>query len=260
MLMTFKQNFIPIACFLLVLTAFGCSMESKPAPAAATAIAENTLTPAEQAAGWTLLFDGKNISGWHHYGKTSVGKSWVIDNNTLHLDAQPNKEGHWQTADGGDLLTDAEYKDFEFSVDWKIDTCGNSGIFFNVVEDTVKYKYGWNSGPEMQILDNPCHPDGKIHKHRAGDLYDLIPCTVETVKPALQWNTAKIVSKGGHLEQWLNGTQVVEVQMLSPEWDSLIAGSKFKAYAGFGRSASGRIGLQDHGNKVWFKNIKIRKL
>lgn len=255
-----KQNFYAVSCFFSLLLVGACGEQSKPVPTAALQVAENTLTPAEQAAGWTLLFDGKNIAGWHHYGKTGVGKSWVIDDNALHLNAQPNKGGHWQDAEGGDLLTDAEYKDFEFSVDWKIDTCGNSGIFFNVVEDTVKYKYGWNSGPEMQVLDNTCHPDSKIHKHRAGDLYDLIPSTTETVKPALQWNTAKIVSKDGHLEQWLNGVKIVDVQMFSPKWDSLIAGSKFKEWPGFGRSPSGRIGLQDHGNKVWFKNIKIRKL
>jgi hypothetical protein len=249
------------SAFLILFLGFSsCNSDKTPTASAPPVVQDNTLTADEQAAGWQLLFDGKTIQHWHNYGKTTIGQSWVVSDGAIHLDARPGKDGHWQAADGGDIISNESYQNFEFSVDWKIDTCGNSGIFFNVVEDTAKYDYGWKSGPEMQVLDNACHPDAKITKHRAGDLYDLISCKTETVKPGLQWNTAKIISKSGHLEQWLNGVKVVEVQMFTPEWEQLIAGSKFKEWPGFGKSDSGRIGLQDHGNKVWFKNIKIKKL
>jgi cytochrome c len=222
--------------------------------------ADNTLSEKEKAAGWTLLFDGKSINGWHNYGKTTIGKSWVIADNALHLDAQPNPSGHWQAADGGDILTSEEYQDFEFTLEWKIGPCGNSGIFYNVTEDASKFAYGWMTGPEMQVLDNTCHPDSRIHKHRAGDLYDLIPCKYETVKPAGEWNKIRIISKNGHLEHWLNDRKVVETQMFTKEWSELIAGSKFKDMKGFGLARKGRIALQDHGDPVWYKNIKIRRL
>ncbi|MBN8684606.1 MAG: DUF1080 domain-containing protein [Chitinophagales bacterium] len=243
----------------LLLTLFACKETPKPAAAPAPP-ADNTLSDAEKAEGWQLLFDGKSLAGWHNYGKNTVGKSWLVQDNAIYLDAQPNPSGHWQAADGGDILTDAEYENYSLSLDWKIDSCGNSGIFFNVSEDTARFDYGWMSGPEMQVLDNTCHPDSKIIKHRAGDLYDLISCATETVKPAGQWNNARIIINNGHLEQWLNGTKVVDTQMFTPEWNAMIAASKFKEWPGFGQFKKGRIALQDHGNRVWFKNVKIKGL
>jgi cytochrome c len=228
---------------------------------------DNTLTEAEKAAGWALLFDGKNIEGWHNYGKTTVGKSWIIDDNALHLAAKPNPEGHWQAPDGGDLLTAEDYADFELKLEWKIGACGNSGIFYHVVEKPEKYGYGWMTGPEMQVLDNVCHPDTKFPKHRAGDLYDLIECKHVTVKPAGNWNQVRLVFKDGKVEHWLNDHKVVELQMFqngkpTAEWLALIKGSKFPGLPApdFGLSPIGRISLQDHGDPVWYKNIKIRRL
>lgn len=223
-------------------------------------IVDNTLTEKEKAEGWQLLFDGKSIKGWHKWGNKPAGSAWVIDENAIHLSTKPKGEGEWQQREGGDIITDEEYQDFELTIDWKIGACGNSGIIYNILEDTSKYKYVWQTGPEMQVLDNACHPDSKFPKHRAGDLYDLIACKYETVKPAGQWNHAKLVSKGGKVEHWLNDRKLVEVQMFNDDWYKLIAGSKFKDMKDFGRQKKGKIALQDHGDPIWYKNIKIRKL
>lgn len=253
--------------FLLSLSALmtACN-SSQPAPAPAPAPADNTLTDAEKADGWKLLFNGKDLTGWHKYGGAPAGKMWTIDSNAIHLAAML-QAGHWQSSDGGDILTNDDFENFELRLDWKIDTCGNSGIIYHITEDTAKYAYPWMTGPEMQVLDNNCHPDGKIEKHRAADLYDLVKCSTEPVKPALQWNSIRLVSNRGHVEHWINGVKVVDVQMLqdgkpTEAWLKLIAGSKFPKLPApdFGLSTKGKISLQDHGNKVWYKNIKIKNL
>lgn len=229
------------------------------APPTAPKVGDNELSEREKKAGFQLLFDGKSISGWRNFKKTDLGKGWVIDQNAIHLDAKPSGTGHWQAADGGDIVTLDEYENFDLRLDWKIGECGNSGIIFNVVEDK-NYEYVWQTGPEMQVLDNSCHPDAKIPMHRAGDLYDLIACKFETVKPAGEWNSARLRIENGHLQQWLNGRKVVDTQMWTPEWNALVKKSKFAEMKGFGKAKKGRISLQDHGNLVWFKNLKIRRL
>jgi Domain of Unknown Function (DUF1080) len=216
------------------------------------------LTNEEKNEGWISLFDGLTTKGWHKYGGAPVGSAWKVVDGMLYLDASQQED--WQIKGGGDIVTDEEYENFHFKVDWKIDTCGNSGVVFNINEDSAKYKWPWMTGPEVQILDNSCHPDAKIVKHRAGDLYDLVSAVPETVKPALEWNTAEIKSQNGTLEIYLNGSKVVTTTMWDEGWKKMIAGSKFKDMKDFGTYKKGRIGLQDHGNKVWFKNIKIRKL
>jgi hypothetical protein len=214
--------------------------------------AQNTLTEKEKKEGWKLLFDGKTTSGWRNFNTAKAGPGWKVQNGELYLDKSV-KEGR------GDLVTDAEYENYEFSIDWKIDACGNSGIIFNVVEDP-KYEATYMTGPEMQVLDNSCHPDAKIIKHRAGDLYDLISCSKETVKPAGEWNQAVIKSDHGKMEFWLNGTKVVEFTMHDSKWDEMVAASKFKTMPDFGKASKGRIALQDHGDVVRFRNIKIKEL
>jgi Domain of Unknown Function (DUF1080) len=160
--------------------------------------------------------------------------------------------------DGGAIVTEKEYENYELTLEWKIQACGNSGVIFNVKEGA--YTEVWHTGPEMQVLDNTCHPDAKIITHRAGDLYDLISCSKETVKPAGEWNVAKIVSKNSHYEFWLNGVKTVEFTMHTPEWDKLVAKSKFKDKPDFGKFKNGRISLQDHDDQVWFRNMKIKEL
>ncbi len=219
----------------------------------------NQLTDAERKAGWKLLFDGKTTKGWHNYGKKTIGSSWKIADGALMLDVVARQDGGWQAQDGGDIVTDGEYENYELRLDWKIAPCGNSGIMFNVTE-TDKFQYPWQTGPEMQVLDNTCHPDAAIEKHRAGDLYDLITASPLTVRPAGEWNRVRLRIQNGQLEQWLNGRKVVETTLFTPAWAELIAVSKFKDMSGFGQSRKGRISLQDHGDRVWFRNIKIKEL
>ncbi len=218
----------------------------------------NTLTTAEKNDGWQLLFDGKTTNGWHNFNKSTIGKSWVVIDGTLMLDSRKSPDGHWQAPDGGDILTTEAYENFEFNIEWKISPCGNSGIIYNVVE-SEKYSYPWLTGPEMQILDDACHPDTRYSSHRAGDLYDMIPCSYVTVKPAGEWNKVRLIKSNGYVEHWLNGVKVVEFEMNTEAWFAMIKNSKFKDMEDFGRAASGKISLQDHGDKVWFRNIKIKR-
>jgi cytochrome c len=217
----------------------------------------NTLTEKEKKEGWKLLFDGKTTAGWRNFNSNKIGPAWKVKDGDLVLDASNKKD--WQTQGGGDLITNNEYENYEFKIDWKIEACGNSGIIFNSVEDP-KYKDTWTTGPEMQVLDNACHPDAKIVKHRAGNLYDLIASKTESVHPAGEWNQVRIISNRGHLELWLNNVKQAETEMFTPEWEALIKASKFKDMPDFGKSRKGHIALQDHGNTVWFRNIKIKEL
>lgn len=219
----------------------------------------NVLTDAEKAAGWELLFDGKTTNGWRNFKKETIGKKWKVQDGMLVFEGKLPNEAGWQASDGGDIITDRVFENYEFTIEWKISEGGNSGIIYNVIESD-EYDYVWQTGPEMQILDNDAHDDAKIHMHRSGDLYDLIPCKVETVNPAGEWNQVRIYVNNGKLEHWQNGYKVVETEMWTEEWKKLIAGSKFAEMPGFGTARKGHIALQDHGDKVWFRNIKIREI
>lgn len=207
-----------------------------------------------QKKGFTSLFDGKTTKGWHSYGKTSVGKGWKIENGTIHLDPKSKQK------DDGDLVTDKEYANFHLKIDWKVAPKSNSGILFHINENPEKYHQTYSTGPEMQVIDNDGHADGKIIKHRAGDLYDLVKSSSEPVKPVGQWNTAEIISNKGKLEFILNGVKTVSTTQFDENWKALIAGSKFAKWDGFGTFTSGKIALQDHGDEVWFRNIMIKEL
>lgn len=217
----------------------------------------NTLSEKEKSQKWELLFDGKTTKGWHSFNKTEIGSAWKVKDGELYLDTT-KKEG-WQTSGGGDIVTEKDYKNFHLKLEWKISEGGNSGIMFYAQEDG-KHDYPWLTGPEMQIVDNEKHPDGKLIKHQAGDLYDLISCTTKTVKPAGQWNKAEIIAKDGSLALMLNGVKVVSTTLWNEKWEKLVAGSKFNEMPDFGKFKSGKIALQDHGNMVSFRNIKIREL
>ncbi|MGY6521976.1 MAG: 3-keto-disaccharide hydrolase [Mongoliitalea sp.] len=206
---------------------------------------------------WVNLFDGESFDGWKKFGGEEVGAAWKVQDGAIYLDATNKKD--WQTADGGDIVTEGEFDNFHFQVEWKISKDGNSGIMF-FVQDTGEYAYPWMTGPEMQVLDNDGHPDAKIRTHRAGDLYDLIESSEEMAKPVGEWNLAEIIAKDGNLELHLNGTMVVSTTMWTPEWEEMIANSKFKDMPGFGKYKKGRISLQDHGDEVWFRNIRIKQL
>ncbi|REG84524.1 3-keto-disaccharide hydrolase [Algoriphagus antarcticus] len=245
-----KKNYIIVAALASILAS--CSGEK------ATETEAEELTVAEAPAEeWTDLFANNDFSNWHKYGGGEVGKAWKIENGEAYLDAK-NKDG-WQTGDGGDIITNEEYENFHLKYDWKIAQNGNSGVIF-YSHEASEYQNSWNTGMEMQVLDNEGHPDSKIVSHRAGDLYDLIVSSEETVKPYGEWNSAEIISNNGKLDLILNGTTVVSTTLWTPEWEALIADSKFKDMPNFGTYKKGRIALQDHGDLVTFKNVMIKKL
>lgn len=235
----------------LIATAFlgyGCAS----APGSSSAKADNTLTKKEQSQGWTLLFDGENMQHWKGFKKDEVPAAWQIEDGAIALVGKG----------GGDIVTRNEYQNFELMLDWKISEGGNSGIFFNVSEDP-KFQYTFQTGPEMQIIDDERHPDAKQGKNgnrQAGTNYDLHPLAEPAVKPVGEYNTVRLVVKDGNVEQYLNGKKVVAYTLWSPEWERMVQESKFVSMPDYGRYKSGHIALQDHGDKVWFKNIKIRPL
>jgi hypothetical protein len=211
----------------------------------------NTLTEAEKAEGWQLLFDGETTRGWHVYLNKTSGSAWKTFDGMLHLDPTD--------ANGGDLVTDEEYENFHLSLEWKIADRGSSGILVCVQEDS-SFIESWFTGPEMQVIDNAGHPDAHIASHRAGDLYDIISGAKETVNRPGKWNTADIRIENGQLDFFLNNEHLIDVKIGSGEWNWLVSESKFRDIPDFGKITRGRIVLQDHRSPVWFRNIKIRKL
>src|SRR5690554_3213772 len=204
---------------------------------------------------WVSLFDGTSTTGWHTYGKDKAGAAWEVVDGTLYLNVKDK-----DPEDRGDLVTDNEYENYHLKLEWKISEGGNSGIIFNIHEDPSKYNNTYNTGPEMQVLDNDKHNDGQIHTHRTGDLYDLIASSEETVKPVGEWNQVEIIVDNGKLDFYLNGTNVVSTTMFDDNWKEMVANSKFGSMPDFGTFKVGKIALQDHDDEVWYRNIMIKEL
>jgi cytochrome c len=210
------------------------------------AATHNALSDAESAAGWTLLFDGQSLKNWRGTEKLEVPDGWKVI------------EGELRRVDGGgDLVTIEEYDNFELTLDWKISPGGNSGVIWRAGLDELPV---WRTGPEMQILDNARHPDGRNPLTSAGSCYALIAPPRDVSLGADRWNTARIVADGPNVTYFLNGEQTAKFDMASPEWKALIEQSKFKDMPNFGKRARGHLVLQDHGDLVAFRNIKIRPL
>jgi len=257
------KNFLVCSIVLLSIIACNDNDASGEATDSTTITAKeglgmNVLTDQQKTEGWQLLFDGESTNGWHKYGGKPVGSAWKVADGALYLDTTIKE--NWQIKDGGDIVSDSAFENFHLKLEWKIAKDGNSGIMFYVQEDTVKYKWPWETAPEMQVLDNNGHPDSKIIKHRAGDLYDLISCSKETVKQAGEWNLAEVKCLNGKLDLFLNGENVVSTTLWDDNWKKLVAGSKFVEMPDFGTYKKGKIGLQDHGNAVWYRKIMIKKL
>jgi hypothetical protein len=211
-----------------------------------SAAAPNALTAAERAAGWRLLFDGSTTSGWRNYGKQGAAPGWQAVDGAL-----------TRVAGGGDLITVERFGNFELALEWNIAEGGNSGVFFRAIEGPEQIYF---SAPEMQVLDDARHRDGQSTLTSAGSNFGLHPAARGVVRPAGQWNAARLVVQGNHVEHWLNGRKVVEYELGSPEWQQLVANSKFNQWPEYGKASEGHIGLQDHGDRVAFRNIKIRVL
>jgi hypothetical protein len=231
-----------------------------------SSVAANTLTAAEQNAGWSLLFDGKTFNGWRGLGYDSVPTAhWKIENGTIRklADGQVPRLPDGQPAAGGDLMTRDTYRDFELTWDWKISRAGNSGVKYNVSEEISMAAAPNHAalGFEYQMLDDSLHEDNKVPSHRAGALYDLIPPNAnKNLKPVGEWNSSRLVFRGNHGEHWLNGREVVDFDLGTPLMDSLLAKSKYRDIKGFATRRAGHIVLQDHVDEVFFRNIKLRRL
>jgi Domain of Unknown Function (DUF1080) len=212
--------------------------------------APNSLTDAERKAGWQLLFDGKSTHGWHGYGKTSAPDGWQVIDGML-----------TRVAMAGDLVTDAKYANFELMLEWNIEPGGNSGIFYRGVEaKDPEARPLYYSAPEMQVLDDAKHPDGASPLTSAGAAYGLYPAPRGIVRPPGQWNAVRLLVNGKHVEHWLNGTKMVEYELGGTDWAARVAKAKFKEWPEYGKATSGVIGVQDHGNRVAYRSIKLRVL
>ena len=223
-----------------------------------TSTASAAVSGAAKASKWKSLFNGNDLTGWHTFGKSTVNPSWKVVNGEIFYDSKSKTPE--ERKGPGDLTSDEEFENFHLKLDWKISKDGNSGIIFWSKEDTARFKESWHTGPEMQILDNDGHSDGKINKHRAGNLYDLIAGKEGVVKPVGEWNTAEIIADHGKLTFKLNGEELLNTRYDDENWKVMIAGSKFKTKKDFGTFSRGHIALQDHGNDVWFRNIQIKAL
>jgi hypothetical protein len=219
----------------------------------------NKLTGKETKEGWALLFNGKDFTGWRQCNGTEMPKNWVIEDNAMKVFTGEGKNPG-QGSNGDIIYANKKFKNFELSIDWKTEKMGNSGIFYNVRE--VPGKAIYYAAPEVQVLDNVDATDNKIDSHLAGSLYDMLPADPKTVKPSGEWNTIVISVKDGKVIHTQNGVKVCEYTLWTPEWDAMVANSKFKTFPGFteGIAKEGYIGLQDHGYAIWFRNIRIREL
>lgn len=257
----------PIALLLAVLIA-ACAEDATPPPEPETPVpAPNTLTAAEEAEGWQLLFDGASFDGWRGLGRDAVPEAhWIIEDGAIRKVASGAvpTAADGQPMEGGDLMTVDTYEDFELVLEWKVSEGGNSGIKYNVSEEmsTAHPPSHAALGFEYQILDDDRHPDAQNGPTRiAGALYDMIPpdSAAKQLRPVGEYNTARIIFQGNHGEHWLNGAKVVEYDLGTARFDSLLARSKYAPTEGFADRRAGHLVLQDHGDDVWFRNIKIRK-
>jgi hypothetical protein len=193
---------------------------------------------------WRSLFDGRSLDAWRGYRRDGVPNGWQAVDGAI-----------TRVAEAGDLVSREVFGDFELMVEWRVAEGGNSGIMYRVTEEAA---HTFETGPEMQVLDDDRHPDGRSRLTAAGAVYGLYPAPAGVVKPAGEWNVARIVARGPRIEHWLNGVEVARYELGSREWKARVATSKFRKWPGYGRATAGHIALQDHGDRVAYRNIRIR--
>lgn len=224
--------------------------------AACNRSAQNEESLSQQASlEWKVLFNGENLDGWRSYGEEAPNPAWIVEDDAIVLDADENTT----SATGGDLITEDQYENFELELEWKISEGGNSGIFFRV-QEIPGQNVAYESGVEMQILDNDNHADGKIPETSAGACYALYAASEDVVRPVGEYNKVRLIVRDGNVEHWLNGHKIVEYQIGSEDWARRVATSKFADWLHFARYSKGHIALQDHTDRVWFRNIRLREL
>lgn len=213
--------------------------------------------------GWITLFDGTSFDGWRGYNRTDIPSAWTIEDGAIKING--SGMGEAGAKDGGDIIYDRKFKNFELTFEWKVSEGGNSGIFY--LGQEVEGKPIYESSPEYQILDNEKHPDARLGKdgnRQSASLYDLVPAVPQNSKPAGEWNTGGIMVYRGTVIHSQNGENVVEYHLWTDAWKNMVADSKFKDWPNFlnagGDNQEGYIGLQDHGDDVWFRNIKLKVL
>jgi hypothetical protein len=238
-----KKSLIACIAGIVITSTFGCAASN------GTPVNQpmNQLTAAEQQSGWKLLFDGKTTNGWRNYRKQTIGPGWTV------VDGLLTRSGE----NAGDIITDEQYRNFDLMLDWRVAEGGNSGVFYRATQEG---DYIWQSAPEMQILDDDGHADGKLPVTSAGSNFALYEAPRGVVRPAGQWNSARVLVNGNHVEHWLNGQKLIEYELGSAEWKERVAKSKFNTMPLYGKAVEGYIGLQDHGDKVEFRNVRIRVL
>ena len=248
----------PTAVIVLMLTtSISVALPARAQTAPASCAGQNVLTPAETQAGWRLLFDGHSLAGWHGYNKQAID-AWRVDACALRT---AGTAGNYGSDTRPDLVTDAEFTNFELTLDWKATKGGNSGVMYGVIEDP-KYDAPWKTGPEYQLIDEVGFPERLEPWQMAGANYamHLPDKTKKVLKPVGEWNTTRIVVNGNHVEHWLNGQKILEFERWTPEWRALRDAGKWKEAPDYGMAKTGRIAIQDHGSVFWFRNVKIKPL
>jgi len=237
---------------LLTLTLVLAGLVPGVTPTATLSAAEgplNTLSAAEKSAGWKLLFDGRSLQGWHLYPKKAAPQAgWKVEEGILKK---------LPKIQGGDIVTDDTFGDFDLTWEWRISAAGNNGVKYLVTEERPSAP-----GPEYQMIDDQGNSDGKLGPtHQTASFYDVLPpASDKPLKPVGEWNSSRILVQGNHVEHWLNGMKVLEYELGSEQVKAAVAASKFKSARGFGTKLRGHILLTDHRDECWFRNLKIREL
>jgi hypothetical protein len=230
---------------VLAAALLGCHRQVVVGASPAEGAAMNALTPAEQRDGWTLLFDGHDLSQWRGYRMDSLPTGWVVRDGLID-----------KTGESEDILTRQVYSTFDLRWDWKIAPGGNAGVFYRATEE---YDHIYWSGPEYQLLDDAGHPDGKNRLTAAASDYAVYPSPAGFLHPAGEWNSSEIIVRDRHVEHWLNGHLMVAYDIGEADWDKRVKASKFAAWPHYGRAEYGHIGLQgDHPGELQLRNLRIK--